>query len=435
MAILLAINAFFVAGEFALVAVERARVDRLSAEGSRNAQRVQSLVRRLSFHLSGAQLGITTSSLILGFVSEPAVTPLVAPVLAAMGVPETSRAGVTITVALIFNTCFQMVLGELLPKNLAIARPYPMAVRVGIPMGLVNRIGSPIISFLNASANWTVRRLGVEPREELAGIRSLQELDMIIRGSGAAGGLPEGELRMLTRAIALIEMFAEDVMVPRVAVMGVPGTTSVNQLRRIAVDTGHSRFPVFIENLDDIVGIVHVKDTFTVAASERDTTRVSSLVTDPAVVPESRPLDLLFNDLQTAQRSMAVVVDEYGGTAGIVTIEDIIEEILGEIADEHDPESEEPTGSHEIVDGSDHRQEVEEATGFLWPEGRYESINGYVTAALERFPQIGDRLEEEGFLLTVLEVDETVAEKIRIERVTSSRDEGSQRIDQPEDQT
>ncbi|MPZ54020.1 MAG: DUF21 domain-containing protein [Acidimicrobiia bacterium] len=411
-------NAFFVAGEFALVAVERARVDRLAAEGDRRAKRVQGLVKRLSFHLSGAQLGITTSSLVLGYVSEPAVTPLIRPLLEAVGVPESSRVGVSIAIALTINTVFQMVLGELLPKNLAIARPYPMAVRIGIPMGFVNKLGGPAVAFLNSAANWTVKRLGVEPREELAGIRSVQELEMVIRGSGADGGLPQSELRMLTRAIALVDMYAEDVMVPRVSVVGVAADTSVTELRRISVETGHSRFPVYGEDLDDIVGVVHVKDTFTVVLDERESTTAAELATEPPVVPEFRPLDLLFTDLQTAKRSMAVVVDEYGGTAGIATIEDIIEEILGEIADEYDAEEEAGSGigPHEIVDGSDHRHDVEDATGFLWPEGRYESLNGYLTAALERFPEVNDQLEVDGFQLTVLEVDGTVADRIRIER-------------------
>lgn len=398
------------AGEFALVAVNRSRVDSQAADGDERAQRLAGRLRDLSFELSGAQLGITITSLVLGAVAEPTVARMTSPLLDAIGI-ESER--VSITVALILATFSQMVLGELFPKNVAIARPYPSALRVGLPMATVNRLLRPVIQFFNASANWTVRRLGIEPRHELAGLRSLQELEMIVRASSAEGELGAQETSLLTRAIAFVEKDAADVMIPRVAVHALPSDASISSLRRLSVETGHSRFPVYEGDLDSVVGIAHVKDTFAVPADERDRVSVATIAIPADVVPESMHLDSLLVELQRLGRTMAVVVDEYGGTAGIVTVEDIVEEILGEIQDEHDAAlipSEKPG----TVSGSLHRHEVEELTGFEWPDGNYETLSGFVTARLDRFPRPGDVLEEGIFRIEVLDVDDHIATRLRV---------------------
>ena len=261
---LLAVNAFFVAGEFGLVTVKRSRVTRLAEEGDRRASRILAGLRRLSFHLSGAQLGITVSSLVLGVVAEAALSPLVVPVLDWLPISETAIPAITVVVALSIATAAQLVFGELVPKNLAITYPYPTTVRVGVPMLAVNNFLSPITRVLNASANWTVRRLGIEPREELQGVRSLEELELIIRASGEGGELTDDELSLLTRSIAFAENLTSDVMVPRVQVVGLPESSTVTDLQAAAVGSGHSRFPVYGTDLDHIVGVVHVKDTFRV---------------------------------------------------------------------------------------------------------------------------------------------------------------------------
>ncbi|HLU32032.1 MAG TPA: hemolysin family protein [Acidimicrobiia bacterium] len=409
--VLIALNGFFVAGEFALVAVNRSRVDSQAAEGDRKAQRVAARLRDLSFELSGAQLGITITSLVLGAVAEPTVARLISPVLEGIGI-ESER--VSITTALILATGFQMVLGELFPKNVAIARPYAASLRVGLPMGTVNRFLRPLIQFFNRSANWTVRRFGIEPRDELVGLRSLQELEMIVRASSAEGELGVQETSLLTRAIAFVDKDAAEVMVPRVSVNGLPADASVNDLRRLAVETGHSRFPVYQGDLDTVIGIALVKDTFSVPVDQRDRVPVSTLASAPQVVPESMHLDTLLIELQRAGRTMAVVVDEYGGTAGIVTVEDIVEEILGEIQDEHDAALQPAERQPGTLSGSLHRHEVEDLSGFAWPEGGYETLNGFVTAELDRFPRPGDVIRAGAFRIEVLDVEDHIATRLHI---------------------
>lgn len=392
------------------MAVNRNRVESQAEAGDARARHLLGRLRDLSFELSGAQLGITATSLMVGAIAEPTVARLLTPLFEAVGLDSRNLA---ITTALILATMFQMVAGELFPKNVAIARPLGVSVRVGLPMSWVNRMLRPVISFFNRSANWTVRRLGIDPREELAGLRSLQELDMIVRASSAEGELGAHETSLLTRAISFVERRAGDVMVPRVAVQGVETSSSVAELRQLARDTGHSRFPVYEGDVDRVTGIAYVKDTFPVPPENRDTVKVEAIAADAMVVPESMRLDTLLLRLQNTRRTIAVVVDEYGGTAGIVTVEDIVEEILGEIQDEYDTEPV-PDGDEGILPGSLHRHEVEDLTGFEWPEGGYETLSGFVTAQLDRFPRQGDTVHVSGYRVEVLDVDEHVATRLRI---------------------
>lgn len=411
---LLAVNAFFVAGEFGLVTVKRSRVTRLAEEGDRRASRILAGLRRLSFHLSGAQLGITVSSLVLGVVAETALSPLVVPVLDWLPISETAIPAITVVVALSIATAAQLVFGELVPKNLAITYPYPTTVRVGVPMLAVNNFLSPITRVLNASANWTVRRLGIEPREELQGVRSLEELELIIRASGEGGELTDDELSLLTRSIAFAENLTSDVMVPRVQVVGLPESSTVTDLQVAAVGSGHSRFPVYGTDLDHIVGVVHVKDTFRVPYERRPTEAITNYMRPALVIPETQPVDTVLVELRTRGSGMAVVTDEYGGTAGIVTSEDLLEEILGEIEDEYDTVSA-PDESGDAISGLLHRHEVEEVTGFEWPEGRYETLGGLVTAELGRHGEVGDVVFIDDWKLEVVATAD-----FRIDRVVVS---------------
>lgn len=411
--VLIAINGFFVAGEFALVAVNRSRVESQASEGDPTAVRLLGLLRELSFQLSGAQLGITVTSLAVGAVAEPAIAEMIGPWLSEIGISSSTAA---ITIALLLATLTQMVLGELYPKNLALARPYPVAVRVGIPMGFVNRLARPVVNFFDLAANWTVRHLGIEPRHELAGLRSLQELEMIVRASSAEGELGEQETSLLTRAIAFVDKDAADAMVPRVNVVGIPADATVAELRSLSVETGHSRFPVYENDLDSVVGIVHVKDSFGIPFDSTDQIAVTDIASEYDMVPESMRLDSVLIELQRSGRSMTLVADEYGGTAGLITVEDILEELLGEIADEYDLLDVTP-GVGGFISGSLHRHEVEEATGFEWPEGNYETLSGYVTAELDRFPQVGDTLIRDGYRIKVLSVNDHVADRLAVNPV------------------
>lgn len=377
-------------------------------------------MHRLSFELSGAQLGITATSLVLGAVAEPTVARLLEPLVDRLPfVPESSALAVSLALALALATGVQMVFGELVPKNYAIARPYRAGVRFGIPMQWVNWLARPLILFLNGAANWTVRRLGIEPREELAGVRSMQELGLMIRSSREAGRLLEEEVELLTRAISFTERVVADVMVPRAAVVGLNGDDSVSDLRRLSQETGYSRFPVYGVDPDDVVGIVHVKDSLAVPAAERAIRRVAT-ITQPAIaVPGTVSLVALLADLQREKRGMAVVVDEHGGVAGVVSIEDLLEEIVGEITDEHDlqPPGNGAEDEDEGLSGLLHRHEVEDLTGFAWPPGRYHTLGGFLVAVLGRFPVPGEVIRAEGWSFRV-----TTMDGHRVDRVVVRRD-------------
>lgn len=394
-----------------MVAVNRSRVESHASQGDRKARRLLTRLKDLSFELSGAQLGITVTSLIIGALAESTVAELLSPGLTALGI---SSATVVLGIALVVATLLQMVLGELFPKNLALARPYPVAIRVGLPMASVNRLLGPVIRFLNSAANRTVRLLGIEPHEELAGLRSLQELELIVRASSAEGELDDQEETLLTRAIGFVEHRAADAMVARVDVVGVSADATLFELRALAVQTGHSRFPVFQTDLDSVIGVAYVKDTLAIPRVRHASMPVREIAGTAQVVPESMPLDSLLLELQRVQKSLAIVVDEYGGTAGIVTIEDIVEEILGDIQDEYDDPGPGPARPSDTVSGAMNRREVEELTGFEWPPGNHETMSGFVTATLERFPRTGDVFESKGYRIEVVTVEDHVAGVLRV---------------------
>lgn len=412
------------AGEFALVAVDRSRVKRLAAEGDRAAAQINSSLSRLSFELSGAQLGITITSLLTGAIAEPALAGLFEPLLQRIGWEGvTDRPVFAVGVALFVANIASMLIGELVPKNFALAKPFGTAKAVAIPMSWVNRLLRPVILILNRAANWTVRKLGIEPREELAGVRSLEELELIIRSSGEEGELDDAELSLLTRAISFTEKVASDVMVPRVGVVGLSRFDSVADLRRLSRESGHSRFPIFGEDRDEIVGVVHVKDSFRVPSERHSITPVGHIAKPALIVPDSRHLDDLLLDMQRDGRAMALVVDEYGGLAGIVTIEDLLEEILGEIADEHDAptegiEASERGIAHQIeVRGLANRHDVEDDLGLALPEGHFETLGGFLIAQLGRFPELGEKITFGPYLFEVLSMDGRRIDRVGVTRL------------------
>jgi CBS domain containing-hemolysin-like protein len=417
--ILILANAFFVAGEFAIVAVERSTVERRAREGDRRARRILGSLRNLSFELSGAQLGITVTSLVLGAIAEPTIAAVLTPLIGEVGfLSEGTTLAVSVAIAFVLATMAQMVVGELVPKNLAISRPYRSAALFGIPMQMVNRALRPLIVFLNNAADWTVRRLGIEPRAELAGVRSMEELELMIRSSGEEGRLDHEELELLTRAITFTEKVAAEAMIPRVNVVAINRHQPISELRQIAGETGHSRFPVYGLDIDEIVGIVHVKDTIGIPASRRALTPVEEIAESGLRVPAASRLEYLLTQLQTQGRGMAMVIDEYGGTAGIITIEDLLEEIFGEIEDEYDEASGDVAESEQVdvLSGLLHRHDVEERIGYEWPEGHYETLGGFLVAALGRFPEEGEVISVGELAFEVLHMDGHRIDEVRVVR-------------------
>jgi len=409
-------NAGFVAAEFALVAVDRARIDERAGQGQARAAAVQRLLLRLSYHLSGAQLGITITSLLLGVLAEPAVARVLEPgIEAAFGeVP----AGVSVAIALAVATVVQMIFGELIPKAIATTRPLETSLAMARPTQLYGVVARPLVALLDGMAARFTRRVGVEPTEELEVIPDRGELEHLIRSSGEEGTLDEGEVELLTRSIRLADKSADDAMVPRVRVEAVGSTETVDALVALASRTGHSRFPVAGEDLDDVLGVVHVKSVHGVPVAERATTLVTELMTPVPAVPESRDLDELLVDLRQGGNQLAVVIDEHGGCAGIITLEDILEEIVGEIDDEYDDAPTlltrvEAKGST-VVPASLHPDEVEAATGFEMPEGEFETLAGLVLDQLGHIPEPGEMVELEGWRLEVVAMDRLRIATVRI---------------------
>ena len=397
---------------------------RLAGEGDRAAAQINSSLSRLSFELSGAQLGITITSLLTGAIAEPALAGLFEPLLQRIGWEGvTDRPVFAVGLALFVANIASMLIGELVPKNFALAKPFGTAKAVAIPMSWVNRLLRPVILILNRAANWTVRKLGIEPREELAGVRSLEELELIIRSSGEEGELDDAELSLLTRAISFTEKVASDVMVPRVGVVGLSRFDSVADLRRLSRESGHSRFPIFGEDRDEIVGVVHVKDSFRVPSDRHSITPVGHIAKPALIVPDSRHLDDLLLDMQRDGRAMALVVDEYGGLAGIVTIEDLLEEILGEIADEHDAPTEGSEASEQGISqqievrGLANRHDVEDDLGLALPEGHFETLGGFLIAQLGRFPELGEKITFGPYLFEVLSMDGRRIDRVGVTRL------------------
>jgi len=364
----------------------------------------------LSFQLSGAQLGITISSLIVGFIVGPTVGRALEPLVESLGGPEGSSLGISVAIALVLATATQMVIGELVPKNLALARPVGLALWISGPMRVANLAATPLILFLNNSANWTVRRLGIEPQEELNSVRSLEEIELLIESSHHGGTLDPAEFALLARSISFGEKDAEDALVPRTAVKFIAEDDTLDDLVRRALATGHSRFPVTGRDIDDIVGMAHIKDIYRIPMDERSTTKVASIVQDAIVVPESRHLDSMLHDMRRTGKQLAVVIDEYGGTAGIVTLEDLLEEIVGDIEDEYDvaptgaPMTAPPLGVH-VVSGMLHPDDLEELTGFEMPEGEYETLAGFILSLIERIPEQGQHIAYGPWEFKVVEMD------------------------------
>lgn len=400
----------FVAGEFALTALERSTVDAHAQQvGDRRARQVRHAHRTLSFQLSGAQVGITLTTLLTGYLAEPAIAELIRPAVQAIGLPDSAVSAVSLGVGLTLATTLSMVFGELIPQNLAISRPLQTARQVA---GLVNAFSLGfrwLISALNGTANWIVRRLGMEPVEDLRSARSPQELGSLVRSSAEHGTLDKGTATLLDRSLRFGERTADELMTPRVQVQALRADEPVLALVEAARRTGFSRFPVYGDDLDDVLGVVHVKQAFAVPADERARIRVGSLASPVPIVPGSLDGDALLDRLRGQGLQVAIVVEEYGGTAGIVTLEDLVEEIVGDVRDEHDRLEVSQVRSLDeqswLISGLLRADEVADAVGFVMPEGDYETVAGLVLERLGRIPEVGDELDLDGWRLTVMRMD------------------------------
>jgi CBS domain containing-hemolysin-like protein len=393
---LVAACGLFVAAEFSFVTVDRPSVERAAAEGDEGARGVQLALRSLSTQLSGAQVGITVTNLAIGFLAEPAIADLIRDPLASAGVPDGAVSPLALALGLVLGTVVTMIFGEMVPKNIAIARPLATArATQGFMRGFTVMTGRPI-RVLNGSANAIVRRLGIEPQEELRSARSSQELASLVQRSADQGTLDADTAELVERSVEFGSRTAGEIMTPRVRTTTVEEGERVSTIIDLARQTGHSRFPV-LDAEDTVVGTVHVKHAVAVPVHERSTTRIKHVMVKPVVVPDSLRLDPLLALLRQDGFQMAVVLDEYGGHAGIVTLEDVVEEIVGDISDEHDrlgARIRQRRDGSWTLSGLLRPDEVEDVTEVELPDhDDYDTVAGLVMRELGKIPAPGDRVE------------------------------------------
>jgi CBS domain containing-hemolysin-like protein len=418
---LIAANAFFVADEFALVAIDRAQVSLRAARDEKPWPTVQKLLTELSFHLSAAQIGITISSLIFGFLAAPVGRKLLGPIIDPI-VGEDTSAWLTVVISFALANILQVVLGEVVPKTVAIAEPIRVLKALSRGIALWGFVVRPIVQVVNGMADWIVARLGMETSGELHGIASMSELEYVIRASGEEGTLDPEDVTRLTRTIRFAEKSAGDILVPRVDLTVVESDATLADLCRLSGETGHSRLPVIGHDTDDVLGVVHVKSALGVAPGDRSNVSVVDRMTEAFVVPEARELDSLLDEMYSDDHHLAFVLDEHGGVAGIVTIEDIVEEIVGEIDDEYDRATvggvQEIAEGQFVLAGGMHPDEVEEGTGLAIPEGDYETIAGFALDQLQRIPELGDQFDWQHWSFQVIEMDRWRIAKLQATALT-----------------
>jgi CBS domain containing-hemolysin-like protein len=406
----------FVASEFALVNLDRADLEARQARGETRLGLTISALKITSTHLSSAQLGITLTTLLTGYTIEPALSSLLRGPLTALGLPVDLVSVFGTTIAIVSATLVSMVIGELVPKNFALALPIQTA-RVVIPFqALFTTVFKPAVLVLNNSANGLLRLVGIEPKEEISGARTAEELSSLVRRSASAGLLEKDTATLLHRTLLFSGHTASDVMTPRPRVASIHRTDSAQDVIDLTRSTGYSRFPVVDESVDDVVGIVHVKQAVAVPRTRRADVPVSAIETDPIRVPETMKLDDLLGELRGRGYQMAIVVDEYGGTAGVVTLEDLVEELVGEVADEHDRSRTGVVRSPDSLTfpGMLRPDELLERTSVVVPEqGPYETVAGFVMSELGRLPVVGDRVPVQGGLLTVERLEGRRIDRLR----------------------
>ena len=416
LALLILINGFFVAAEFALVRTRRGKIEQAAEEGEAGAEAVVDQLDRIDESLSACQIGITMASIAIGFLGEPALAKLIEPALGSLS--HAASAAIALAISFAFVTALHISIGEQVPKMLAIAQPDRTARRVSRPLSWFATATAPITKALSVVSNATVRLFGVDPKD-LEEHHTSEDLKQIIDSSRMGGHLDPGEAGMLGGVFHLHEQEARQVMTPIPAVVTVNGSETVEAALRRCVTSGHTRLVVIEDdNPDRVKGIVHNNSLARLYMSEGPDASLETITRDALIVPETRPLDDLLHDLQVQRTSLAVVVDEYGRTVGIVTVEDILEEVVGEIEDETDPRAaalRKLTNGDYFVRGHVSLGDLADA-GIELPvdTDAYNSVGGYVFGELGRLPKRGDSIQANGYTIRVEAVRENRIEAVRI---------------------
>lgn len=434
--LLVFINGFFVAAEFSLVGARRTRVAQLAEEGSSGARTAQAAFEHLDNYIAATQLGITLASLGLGWIGEPAIAHLIEPLFERFlphDLVETAGTTISIAIAFALVTTLHIVLGELVPKSIALQRPEGTAVIVANPTTLFLRLFRPVIWVMNGVGNRVVRLLGFEPAGGHSQVHSAEELEMLVHSSREAGVLQASEEQLLRRVFDFGDVHVEEVMHPRVDMRAMPVEIAPRDLLATMRTYHHSRYPVYEETLDKVIGILHIKDLFGVLEEQpsllqSETMDLRPLLRKPLFVPGTLTVDRLLERMQKTKTHIAVVIEEYGGVAGITTMEDILEELVGEVHDEFD-EEENPIvvkGNITIVDGLVSVHEAMERFGDPSTDPISTTVGGYVTERLSRIPVEGDTIRFGDYDVRVLAMDGK-----RVAKLEFSRDESGDAPEQP----
>jgi CBS domain containing-hemolysin-like protein len=419
---LVLLNGFFVASEFALIGARGTKLAEMASRGDRLAKIAQGAVKHLDRYLSATQLGITIASLALGWIGEPAIAVIIDGLLARFGVHVPAGAVHTaagITVAFLVITFLHVVYGELAPKSLALVMPERLSSWVILPLMLFTKVMTPFIALLNGAANASLRLFGIQPVSELKEVHSTEELRMLVLQSRAHGALGESDSRMLAGVLDFHEKRVQDVMRPRTEVSAIPVDATEEEVRELLRQERYSRYPVYENSLDEVIGVLLGKDIWLHDGQEPFELR--GALREPLYVPASRSAERVLADFRKTRAHMAIVLDEFGGTAGIVTLEDLVEEVIGDIADEYDQVDREAVetdgilelaGNLSLVDvRSDHRLAI--------PEGSWHTLGGFVFAQLGRLPRVGDQVRFPGGELEVIAVEGRRVAAVRVSRATA----------------
>jgi CBS domain containing-hemolysin-like protein len=419
--VIIAACGFFVAQEFAYMSVDRSRMSALADKGDVQAKRVLGITKRTSFMLSGAQLGITVTGLLVGYVAEPLIGESIGTLLGGVGVPTGVGIAVGTVLALLFATVVQMVFGELFPKNLAIARPEPVARALALSTGIYLRLFGWLIRIFDAASNLLLRALRIEPVHDVEHSATPRDLEAIVDESRDSGDIDEELSTLLDRVLDFTDRTARAAMIPRPRVASIPADATIAELVAIMA-SGHSRLPVLGDGADDVVGVICLRDVLALEGRDLGTVRVADAARPAVMVPASLPLPAVLERLREADDEFACVVDEYGGLAGVVTMEDIAEELIGEITDEHDPTGRDAirVGDGEwTVPGAYNIDEVERLLDADLPDGEFHTIGGLVIDRLQKLPEVGDTVELEAdgdrwLSVTVCTVERRVPATVRL---------------------
>lgn len=418
---LVLVNGFFVAAEFALVSVRRTRVDQLAEEGHATARLTQRALNNLDLYIAATQLGITMASLAIGFVAEPALEHLLTPLLSEVSLSPSLQKGLAIVLAFALSTALHIVFGELAPKSLALQRNEQVAFGVMRPLLAFATVFKPIIQLLNAIGNGVVRLFGLQAVSGHHAAYSQEEIRMIVSASSEEGVLEDDEKELVYNVFDLSDTVVRSVMTPRVDMVVVDGASPISRLLELNAEHGYSRVPVFQDTPDNIVGVAHTGDVLR-HLDNLEHFSVADLMRPTFFVPESMSIKDLLTKMRQRKAHLAIVVDEFGGTAGLVTLEDALEEIVGEIYDETDEEEENlvqqlAEGVY-LMDASLTISEAEEYLGRILEdeEGDYETLSGFMTSHFGDIPPMGATFSYRGWNFSVEEGDERRVSKVRVQR-------------------